>query len=96
MLAVLILGSSVVGGAALAPAAGPRPAHLTEARPALLQLDGPARPTFDPPARETPSSAKTVCTIQVLRADPGLDRAMVQALERPVDPEMVVPSRCAP
>jgi hypothetical protein len=38
---------------------------------------------------------KVICTMRIMRADPGIDRAMVVAIERPVDPGMVVPTRCA-
>jgi hypothetical protein len=38
---------------------------------------------------------KTICTLRIMRADPRVDRGMVVAIGRPVDPGMVVPSRCA-
>jgi type II secretory pathway pseudopilin PulG len=38
---------------------------------------------------------KVICTMRIMRADPSIDRAMVVAIERPVDPGMVVPTRCA-
>ena len=38
---------------------------------------------------------KTICTLRIMRADPSIDRGMVVAIERPVDPGMVAPSRCA-
>ena len=38
---------------------------------------------------------KTICTLRIMRADPSIDRGMVIAIERPLDPGMVAPTRCA-
>ncbi|PYQ05289.1 MAG: hypothetical protein DMF82_08885 [Acidobacteria bacterium] len=40
-------------------------------------------------------SRKTICTLRIMRADAGIDRGMVVAIERPLDTGMVAPSRCA-
>ncbi len=40
-------------------------------------------------------TGKVTCTLRIIRADPSIDRRMVVAIERPVDPGMVVPTRCA-
>jgi hypothetical protein len=38
---------------------------------------------------------RVICTLRIMRADPGIDRKMVVAIERPMDSGMAVPSRCA-
>jgi hypothetical protein len=96
MLAILILGlSGVVGGASPsspAPTIAERP---NGARPVLPQADLPTWWSFEVPVKDATSNSQTVCAIRVLRADPSIDRGIVRAVERPVDPEMVVPSVCA-
>jgi hypothetical protein len=38
---------------------------------------------------------EVICALRIMRADPSIDRTMAVAIERPVDPGMAVPSRCA-
>jgi hypothetical protein len=96
MLAGLILGfSSLVAEASAASPASTVPARSTEVRRARRQADVPTRSWFDAPVKDAESKSKTVCAIKVLRADPSIDRGIVKAVERPVDPGMVAPSICA-
>ena len=96
MFAILILGSSsVIGGAVLTSGAVTAPARLVAATSARREADRPARPRFDAPARDATPSGRVVCTIRVLSADTDIDREMVRAVERPVDPEMVFSPPCS-
>ena len=60
---------------------------------------GGAAEKASPPARERDDAGdrnrKVICTMRIMRADPSIDRAMVVAIEKPVDSGMVVPTGCA-
>ena len=95
---VLVLGcAAALALTASSPSATTGAAKRNEAD--RVAERGSAAEKAAPPAREGADAGdrnrKVICTMRIMRADPSIDRAMVVAIERPVDPGMVVPTRCA-
>lgn len=94
---VLVLGCV----AALAVTTSPTSAATRNGSPGRAHRFSEAgRPGEDAPAqaRERADAGdrdrRPICTLRIVRAEPSIDRGMVVAIERPVDPGMVVPSQC--
>jgi len=94
MLPILIVGFSAVFGLATL---SPPPRTANEDRNESSRAPDPGGTPRKPQAATAPDARhpRRVCAIQVLRADPSIDRGMVIAIERPLDPGMVAPTRCA-